>query len=80
MRVIIRIPCYNEKATLPQTVRDQPRSPSGVDVIEYLVIDDGSTDCTAEGSADYRPFAFPRETGGSVGSASRTADPHPEWH
>jgi len=48
MRVIIQIPCYNEEATLPQTVRDLPRSLPGVDEVEYLVIDDGSTDRTAE--------------------------------
>lgn len=46
--MIIQIPCYNEEHTLPQTVRDLPRSLPGVDEIEYLVIDDGSTDRTAE--------------------------------
>ena len=48
MKLIIQIPCYNEEHTLPQTVRDLPRSLPGVDEIEYLVIDDGSTDRTAE--------------------------------
>lgn len=47
MKLIIQIPCYNEEATLPATVRDLPRSLPGIDVIEWLVIDDGSTDRTA---------------------------------
>ena len=48
MKLIIQIPCYNERDTLPQTVADLPRAIAGVDIIEYLVIDDGSTDGTAE--------------------------------
>ncbi|MCK4452543.1 MAG: glycosyltransferase family 2 protein, partial [Anaerolineae bacterium] len=48
MKLIIQIPCYNEEATLPQTVRDLPCALPGVDEIEYLVVDDGSTDRTAE--------------------------------
>ena len=48
MKLIIQIPCYNEEATLPEVVRDLPRQLAGVDEIEYLVIDDGSTDRTAQ--------------------------------
>lgn len=48
MKLIIQIPCYNEEATLPQTLRDLPRTIPGVDEIEVLVIDDGSRDRTAE--------------------------------
>jgi len=48
MKLIIQIPCLNEAETLPATVRDLPRSIPGVDVIEYLVIDDGSDDATVE--------------------------------
>jgi glycosyltransferase involved in cell wall biosynthesis len=47
-KVIIQIPCYNEAATLPGTLRDLPRSLPGVDVLEWLVIDDGSTDGTSD--------------------------------
>jgi glycosyltransferase involved in cell wall biosynthesis len=47
-KVIIQIPCYNESATLPGTLRDLPRSLPGVDVLEWLVIDDGSTDGTSD--------------------------------
>lgn len=48
MKLIIQIPCYNEEETLPVTLRQLPRKLDGIDVIEYLVVDDGSTDRTAE--------------------------------
>lgn len=48
MKLVIQIPCYNEEATLPQTVRDLPGQLPGVDRVEVLIVDDGSTDRTAE--------------------------------
>ncbi len=48
MKLIIQIPCYNEETTLPVTVADLPKTLPGIDQIEVLVIDDGSTDRTAE--------------------------------
>jgi glycosyltransferase involved in cell wall biosynthesis len=48
MKLIIQIPCHNEENTLPFTLHDLPRALPGVDEIEYLVVDDGSTDRTAE--------------------------------
>ncbi len=48
MKLIIQIPCYNEEQTLPTVIADLPRELPGVDVIEYLIIDDGSTDRTIE--------------------------------
>jgi glycosyltransferase involved in cell wall biosynthesis len=48
MKVIVQIPCYNEESTLPLVMRDMPRSIPGVDVLETLVIDDGSSDRTVE--------------------------------
>ncbi len=48
MHLIIQIPCLNEAETLPQTLADLPREIPGIDCIEYLVIDDGSTDGTVE--------------------------------
>jgi glycosyltransferase involved in cell wall biosynthesis len=46
MKLIIQIPCLNEEETLPVTVRDLPRKVDGFDTVEWLVIDDGSTDRT----------------------------------
>jgi glycosyltransferase involved in cell wall biosynthesis len=48
MKLIVQIPCLNEEATLPETLRAVPRSIPGIDVVEVLVIDDGSTDRTSE--------------------------------
>jgi glycosyltransferase involved in cell wall biosynthesis len=48
MKLIIQIPCYNEEKTLPQTFIDLPSQIDGVDELEYLIIDDGSIDNTAE--------------------------------
>jgi glycosyltransferase involved in cell wall biosynthesis len=48
MKLIIQIPCLNEEATLPATVGDLPREIEGIDQVELLVVDDGSTDRTVE--------------------------------
>lgn len=48
MRLFIQIPCLNEEETLPAVIRDLPDKIEGIDKIEVLVIDDGSTDRTAE--------------------------------
>jgi glycosyltransferase involved in cell wall biosynthesis len=48
MKLIIQIPCYNEEAELARTIADLPRVLGGVDAIEVLVIDDGSSDGTAD--------------------------------
>ncbi len=48
MKLIVQIPCFNEEHTLPQTVADIPRQIEGIDHVEILVIDDGSTDNTVE--------------------------------
>lgn len=48
MKLIIQIPCYNEAATLPTTLAALPREVPGFNQVEWLIIDDGSTDNTAE--------------------------------
>ncbi len=48
MKLIIQIPCFNEEATLAIALGDLPRTLPGVDQVEWLVIDDGSGDSTAE--------------------------------
>ena len=48
MKLIIQIPCLNEEATLPATLADLPREVDGFSTVEWLVIDDGSTDRTIE--------------------------------
>jgi glycosyltransferase involved in cell wall biosynthesis len=48
MKLIIQIPCYNEAETLTVALRELPRSMEGFDIVEWLIINDGSTDNTAE--------------------------------
>ncbi len=48
MKLIIQIPCWNEAEQLPLTLAELPRAMAGFDVVEWLVIDDGSTDATIE--------------------------------
>jgi glycosyltransferase involved in cell wall biosynthesis len=45
-KLIIQIPCLNEGATLPATIAALPREVPGIDIVEWLIVDDGSTDDT----------------------------------
>lgn len=46
MKLIVQIPCYNEEATLPLVLAGIPKKITGVDSVEVLIIDDGSSDRT----------------------------------
>ncbi len=48
MKLIIQIPCFNEQDQLPTTLEHLPRAVAGFDTVEWLIIDDGSTDRTIE--------------------------------
>jgi glycosyltransferase involved in cell wall biosynthesis len=48
MKLIIQIPCFNEEDQLPLTLSRLPREVPGFDAVEWLIIDDGSTDGTVE--------------------------------
>ena len=48
MKLVIQIPCLNEQSTLPRVLEGLPRRVSGFDAVEWLVVDDGSTDRTVE--------------------------------
>jgi glycosyltransferase involved in cell wall biosynthesis len=48
MKLIIQIPCFNEEDQLPTTLGDLPRAVEGFDSVEWLIIDDGSTDRSVE--------------------------------
>jgi glycosyltransferase involved in cell wall biosynthesis len=46
MKLIIQIPCFNEAEQLPATLADLPREVAGFETVEWLIVDDGSTDET----------------------------------
>ncbi len=48
MKLIIQIPCYNEEKDLPVTLEHLPKTLKGIDTIEVMIVDDGSTDRTVE--------------------------------
>ena len=48
MKLIVQIPAYNEEATIAQVLREIPKKIEGITSVETLVIDDGSTDKTAD--------------------------------
>jgi len=62
VKLIIQIPCFNEEGQLPLTLSHIPRRVPGFDVVEWLIIDDGSTDRTVE-------------VAGSMGSITSSGSP-----
>jgi glycosyltransferase involved in cell wall biosynthesis len=66
LKLVIQVPCLNERETLPRTLADLPRAIEGVDEIEVLVVDDGSTDGTSERAAElgvHHIVRFPENRG-----------------
>lgn len=65
MKLIIQIPCYNEEENLEKTIKDLPTEIEGIEKIEYMVINDGSTDNTKniaiENKIDYIVDVFPNK-------------------
>ena len=65
-KLIIQIPCFNEEGTLPATLAELPREVDGFDVVEWLIVDDGSTDRTAEVAREHgvdHVVSLPRNQG-----------------
>jgi glycosyltransferase involved in cell wall biosynthesis len=52
VKLIIQIPCLNEEHTLPRVLADLPRRVEGFDSVEWLIVDDGSTDGTVRAARD----------------------------
>src|SRR3954469_6740449 len=70
MKLIVQIPCLNEEATLPETLRAIPRTIPGLDAVEVLVIDDGSSDATSPVAREHgaaHVVRFPQRKGLAAG-------------
>jgi len=66
LKLIIQIPCYNEETTLPVTIADLPRHIDGIDTIEFLIINDGSSDRTVDVARElgvHHVISFPKNKG-----------------
>jgi glycosyltransferase involved in cell wall biosynthesis len=63
VKLVVQIPCLDEEATLPLVFETMPRTIPGIDSIEFLVIDDGSTDHTLDVAAELGVHHFVRHVG-----------------
>lgn len=54
MKLIIQVPCYNEEKTLGQVLSELPKKIDGIDEIETMIIDDGSSDNTIGIANEYK--------------------------
>jgi len=72
MKLIIQIPCYNEEHTLLSTLNDLPKAIEGIDEIELLVINDGSTDNTEKIAKDFGANVISHSRNKGLASAFKT--------
>lgn len=71
MKLIVQIPCLNEEATLPLVIKSIPKKIQGIDVIDVLVIDDGSTDRTVAVARELGVRHFVRHSHRGLGISFR---------
>ena len=71
-KLIIQIPCYNEEGQIGKTLSDLPRELAGIDEIEILVINDGSTDKSAEIARSYGASVIDIKPNKGLANAFRT--------
>lgn len=53
MKLVVQIPCHNEEESLPRTLAELPRAVPGFDSVEWILVDDGSTDRSVEVARAY---------------------------
>ena len=72
VKLIIQIPCYNEEQNLLTTLNDLPRKVNGVDEIQVLVINDGSTDSSADIARNWGALVHDIKPNKGLANAFRT--------
>jgi glycosyltransferase involved in cell wall biosynthesis len=72
MKLVVTIPALNEDKTIAQVVCGVPRDIPGIDEVEIIVINDGSTDCTPALAADAGATVINLPGGGGLGKVFRT--------
>jgi len=72
MKLVVQIPALNEEITIADVINRIPKSFNGIDEIQVLVVDDGSTDQTAKFASEAGAIVVSHETCKGVGSAFRT--------
>ena len=72
MKLIVTIPALNEEKTIAQVVRGVPRDIPGIEEVEVVVVNDGSTDNTAQEATDAGASVIPLPGGGGLGMVFRT--------
>jgi glycosyltransferase involved in cell wall biosynthesis len=72
MKLVVQIPALNEEKTVSDVIRSIPREFAGVDEIQVVVVDDGSTDRTGELAAQAGAVVVRHEQRRGVGAAFRS--------
>jgi glycosyltransferase involved in cell wall biosynthesis len=72
MKLVVQIPALNEEITIADVIKRIPKQFDGVDEIQVLVVDDGSTDNTAQFAKEVGAIVVSHETCKGVGAAFRT--------
>jgi glycosyltransferase involved in cell wall biosynthesis len=76
VKLIIDIPALNEEEQIGQVIASLPKNMNGIDTIEFLVVDDGSTDATTITAREAGAMVIRHPVNRGVGAAFQSAMRH----